>query len=248
MGKIGHKPSTAPRMTKRAPRMNIQDSSVDGGSNRRSGLRRLPSRRAAGPPSADRTCRYYKLFKPFDVLTQFTDEGGRATLKNYFPIPNVYPVGRLDRDSEGLILLTDDGPLAHRLTDPRFEHPRTYLAQVEQIPDESSLRALRQGPVLGDGPTRPIEATRVDGEPALPERPVPIRFRKNVPTAWLRLVLREGRNRQVRRMTAAVGHPTLRLVRVAIGSITLDGLLPGDWRELDETERRGLASPEGRAW
>jgi len=184
--------------------------------------------------------RYYKLFKPFDVLTQFTDEAGRATLKDYLPVPGVYPVGRLDRDSEGLILLTDDGPLAHRLTDPRHEHPKTYLAQVEKIPDEAALIALRRGIHLSDGPTRPVEVDRLDVEPDLPPRPVPIRFRKNVPTAWLRLVLREGRNRQVRRMTAAVGFPTLRLVRIAVGPITLGNLQPGDWSELDPVERLQL--------
>ena len=192
--------------------------------------------------------RYLKLFKPFDVLTQFTDEGGRTTLKDYVPIPGVYPVGRLDRDSEGLLLLTDDGPLAHRLTDPRHEHPKTYLAQVEKVPDESALDSLRRGILLPDGPTRPAEAELLETEPDLPDRPVPIRFRKNVPTAWLRLVLREGRNRQVRRMTAAVGFPTLRLVRVAVGPITLGGLRPGEWRELDPEERRGLLLLKGRAW
>jgi 23S rRNA pseudouridine2457 synthase len=181
------------------------------------------------------------LFKPYDVLTQFTDGSGRATLKEYVPVPGVYPVGRLDRDSEGLLLLTDDGGLAHRLTDPRFGHPRTYLAQVEHVPDEAALHRLRTGLVLADGPTRPAGAERLDAEPDLPPRPVPIRFRKNVPTAWLRLTLREGRNRQVRRMTAAVGHPTLRLVRVAIGPITLDGLAPGAWRDLTAEERAALA-------
>ncbi len=184
--------------------------------------------------------RYLKLFKPFDVLTQFTDEGGRATLKDLVPVPGVYPVGRLDRDSEGLLLLTDDGPLAHRLTDPRHEHPRTYLAQVERPPDPSALDALRRGVVLSDGPTRPAEVERLDDEPDLPPRPVPIRFRKNVPTAWIRLVIREGRNRQVRRMTAAVGHPTLRLVRVALGPIVLGDLRPGQWRDLSPDERRSL--------
>jgi pseudouridine synthase len=192
--------------------------------------------------------RYLKLFKPFDVLTHFTDEAGRATLKDYVPVPGVYPVGRLDRDSEGLLLLTDDGPLAHRLTDPRHEHPKTYLAQVEKVPDASALEALRRGIILADGPTRPVEAELLETEPDLPERPVPIRFRKNVPTAWLRLVLREGRNRQVRRMTAAVGYPTLRLVRVAVGPITLDGLQPGEWRELDVEERRGLLLLKRPAW
>jgi len=188
--------------------------------------------------------RYLKLFKPFDVLTQFTDGQGRATLKDLVAVPAVYPVGRLDRDSEGLLLLTDDGPLAHRLTDPRFEHPRTYLAQVERIPEPEALQTLRRGVMLADGPTRPVEADLVEAEPGLPERPVPIRFRKNVPTAWIRLVLREGRNRQVRRMTAAVGHPTLRLVRVAVGPVLLDGLRPGEWRDLSPDERGALGIRE----
>ena len=192
--------------------------------------------------------RYLKLFKPLDVLTQFTDEGGRATLKDYVPVPGVYPVGRLDRDSEGLLLLTDDGPLAHRLTDPRHEHPKTYLAQVEKVPDDHALDELRRGVGLSDGPTRPVEVELLESEPHLPERPVPIRFRKNVPTAWLRLVLREGRNRQVRRMTAAIGHPTLRLVRIAVGPILLDGLQPGEWRELTPEERRDLLLLKGREW
>jgi 23S rRNA pseudouridine2457 synthase len=184
--------------------------------------------------------RYLALFKPYDVLTQFTDAAGRATLKDFVAVPGVYPVGRLDRDSEGLLLLTDDGRLAHRLTDPRYEHPRTYLVQVERVPVAPALEALRRGVVLNDGPTRPVEVTLLDEPPSLPDRPVPIRFRKNVPTAWLRLVLREGRNRQVRRMTAAVGHPTLRLVRTAIGPIILGDLAPGDWRELTADERRAL--------
>jgi 23S rRNA pseudouridine2457 synthase len=184
--------------------------------------------------------RYVALFKPYDVLTQFTDASGRATLKDFVPLPGVYPVGRLDRDSEGLLLLTDDGRLAHRLTDPRFAHPRTYLVQVERIPGPPALEALRTGIDLADGRTRPAEAELLAGPPALPERPVPIRSRKQVPTAWLRLVLREGRNRQVRRMTAAVGHPTLRLVRVAIGAVTLGDLAPGRWRELTAAERAAL--------
>jgi len=184
--------------------------------------------------------RYFKLFKPYDVLCQFTDGEGRKTLKDYFPIAGLYPVGRLDRDSEGLVLLTDDGPLAHRLTDPRFGHPRTYLAQVERIPSSEALERLRRGVILGDGPTRPAEAV-LEPEPIeLPERPVPIRFRKNVPTAWLLLTLREGRNRQVRRMTASVGHPTLRLVRIAIGAVGLGDLVPGEYRELTEDEITAL--------
>jgi pseudouridine synthase len=184
--------------------------------------------------------RYLKFSKPYDVLTQFTDASGRTTLKDYVPVPGVYPAGRLDRDSEGLLLLTDDGRLAHRLTDPRFEHPKTYLAQVERVPGPEALEALRLGVELSDGPTRPAEVELLADPPALPDRPVPIRFRKNVPTAWLRLVLREGRNRQVRRMTAAVGHPTLRLVRVAIGPILLGDLQPGQWRDLEAVERGAL--------
>jgi pseudouridine synthase len=192
--------------------------------------------------------RYLKLFKPFDVLTQFTDESGRSTLKNFVKVPGVYPVGRLDRDSEGLLLLTDDGPLAHRLTDPRHDHPKTYLAQVEKIPDQAALESLRRGIQLADGPTKPVEVELLEAEPDLPERPVPIRFRKNVPTAWLRLVLREGRNRQVRRMTATVGFPTLRLVRIAVGPITLDGLQPGEWRDLSDQEKQALMSLKRRGW
>jgi 23S rRNA pseudouridine2457 synthase len=184
--------------------------------------------------------RYLALFKPYDVLTQFTDAAGRATLKDFVAVPGVYPVGRLDRDSEGLLLLTDDGGLAHRLTDPRYGHPRTYLVQVERVPDATALEALRRGVTLNDGPTRPADAALLREPPLLPDRPVPIRFRKNVPTAWLRLILREGRNRQVRRMTAAVGHPTLRLVRVAIGPIVLGALAPGCWRELTPGERAAL--------
>jgi 23S rRNA pseudouridine2457 synthase len=192
--------------------------------------------------------RYLKFYKPFDVLTQFTDESGRATLKDYVSVPGVYPVGRLDRDSEGLLILTDDGPLAHRLTDPRHDHPKTYLAQVERIPDETALALLRRGVKLSDGPTKPVEVELLETEPDLPERPVPIRFRKNVPTSWLRLVLREGRNRQVRRMTAAVGFPTLRLVRIGVGPIVLEGLQPGEWHDLSAEERRALLLWKGRGW
>jgi pseudouridine synthase len=191
--------------------------------------------------------RLIALFKPYDVLSQFTDAEGRATLKAFVPIPGIYPVGRLDRDSEGLILLTDDGALAHRLTDPRYEHPRTYLAQVERIPDDDALEQLRHWVELSDGPTRPVEVDRLADPPELPERAVPIRFRKSVPTAWIRLTLREGRNRQVRRMTAAVGHPTLRLVRVAIGPVSLGQLSPGEWRELSEPERLALQAIRDQA-
>ncbi len=184
--------------------------------------------------------RHVALYKPYGVLCQFRDTAGRATLNTLVPLAGIYPAGRLDRDSEGLLLLTDDGRLAHRLTDPRYEHPKTYLVQVERVPEAAALEALRRGILLNDGPTRPAEVELLSESPVLHERTVPIRFRKNVPTAWLRLTLREGRNRQVRRMTAAVGHPTLRLVRVAVGPISLGDLAPGQWRELAPTERTAL--------
>lgn len=206
--------------------------------------RRYPRPRPGPAPAAG--SRTIAFFKPYDVLTQFTDAAGRATLKDYVDVPGVYPAGRLDRDSEGLLLLTDNGPLAHRLTDPRFEHPKTYLVQVERLPEPAALDALRRGVVLNDGPTRPASVTLLDEAPDLPERPVPIRFRKNVPTAWLSLTIHEGRNRQVRRMTAAVGHPTLRLVRVAVGPVTLGTLQPGCWRDLTPEEAAALPRPAGR--
>jgi pseudouridine synthase len=180
------------------------------------------------------------LYKPYGVLCQFRDASGRPTLAPLVPIAGIYPAGRLDHDSEGLLLLTDDGRLAHRLTDPRFAHPKTYLVQIERVPEAKALESLRMGVPLRDGITRPAEVELLETEPLLPDRPVPIRFRKNVPTAWLRLSIKEGRNRQVRRMTAAVGHPTLRLVRVAIGPVTLGGLAPGQWRELSTQERAAL--------
>ena len=169
--------------------------------------------------------------KPYGVLCQFTDRSAppRPTLAGFGLPPGVYAAGRLDHDSEGLLLLTDDGALAHRLTDPRHKQPKTYWVQVEGEPDEAQLAALRSGVQLRDGPTRPAQAERID-PPALWPRDPPVRFRKTVPDAWLQLEIGEGRNRQVRRMTAAVGLPTLRLVRVAIGGHRLDGLLPGQWR------------------
>jgi 23S rRNA pseudouridine2457 synthase len=170
--------------------------------------------------------------KPFGVLSQFTDRGApdqRATLSDFIAMPGVYPAGRLDRDSEGLLLLTDDGALQARITEPRFKLPKTYLVQVEGIPDEAALAGLRRGVNLKDGRTRPAEAAIID-PPALWPRDPPVRFRKSVPDTWLRLVISEGRNRQVRRMTAAVGHPTLRLVRWQIGDWTLGDLAPGEWR------------------
>lgn len=172
--------------------------------------------------------------KPFGVLSQFTDRGtdtARATLSDYVAVPGVYPAGRLDRDSEGLLLLTDDGRLQARIAEPRFKMPKTYWAQVEGEPDEAALQALRRGVTLNDGQTLPAEADRID-DPQLWPRDPPVRFRKTVADCWLSLTIREGRNRQVRRMTAAVGHPTLRLVRARIGAWDLDGLQPGEWREI----------------
>ena len=169
--------------------------------------------------------------KPFGVLCQFTDRSTppRPTLAGFGLPPGIYPAGRLDFDSEGLLLLTDDGGLAHQLTDPRHKQPKTYWAQVEGEPVQSQLDALREGVLLNDGPTRHAQARRIEA-PVLWPRDPPVRHRKTVPDAWLELVLREGRNRQVRRMTAAVGLPTLRLVRVGVGQIRLDGLAPGQWR------------------
>ena len=167
------------------------------------------------------------------VLSQFTDWGSltpRATLSNFIEVPGVYPAGRLDRDSEGLLLLTDDGGVQARIADPAHKLPKTYLVQVEGVPDAAALARLRDGVVLKDGPTRPAEVDAID-TPALWPRVPPVRVRLSVPDRWLRLTIREGRNRQVRRMTAAVGHPTLRLVRWAVGEWTLDGIAPGEWRE-----------------
>lgn len=174
--------------------------------------------------------------KPYGVLPCFTDPAGRPTLADYIEVPGVYAAGRLDCDSEGLMILASDGALIHRITDPDHAWPKVYLVQVERIPDEDVLRRLRQGIMLKGVRTRPAGARLLSNEPELPERPVPIRYRKSVPTAWLELTIREGRNRQVRRMTAAVGHPTLRLVRVAIGPITLGTLRPGEWREVTRRE------------
>jgi len=179
--------------------------------------------------------------KPYGVLCQFTDRGepARRTLAEFGLPAGVYPAGRLDHDSEGLLLLTDDGALAHRITDPRHKLAKTYWVQVEGTPSPPQLAALRAGVALNDGPTRPAQA-RTIAPPALWPRDPPVRFRKTVPDAWLELAIREGRNRQVRRMTAAVGLPTLRLVRVAIGTHALGGLAAGDWREIAPgTERRG---------
>jgi 23S rRNA pseudouridine2457 synthase len=196
--------------------------------------------------------RYLLFYKPYNVLSQFTDNSPpdqrRSTLKDFIPVPDVYPVGRLDHDSEGLMLLTNHGQLQHRLSDPKFEHPRTYWVQVDRIPTEEALNQLRQGVKIQDYKTRPAHVSLIS-EPDFPPRDPPIRFRKNVPTAWIEITLTEGKNRQVRRMTAAVGFPTLRLVRVEIGisrnaaetqPLQLTGLTPGQWRDLTPEELNPL--------
>lgn len=187
------------------------------------------------------------FYKPYGVLSQFTPEGGHPTLADFGPFPrDVYPVGRLDADSEGLLLLTNDKNLQHRLTEPKFGHERTYWAQVERVPTPEALQRLARGVTIGAHRTSPATVRLLDAEPVLPARSVPIRYRKNIPTAWIELVLTEGKNRQVRRMTAAVGHPTLRLVRVGIVFLTLEGLQPGEWRQLTTTEVRRLEDVVGR--
>lgn len=170
--------------------------------------------------------------KPFGVLSQFTDEAGHPGLKHYLSEPGVYPAGRLDHDSEGLLLLTDDGQLNQQIANPRHKLEKTYLAQVERCPDEAALEKLRHGVVLNDGPTRPAKARVIDEPDWLWPRTPPVRYRAAIPTAWLELTITEGRNRQVRRMTAAVGFPTLRLLRVQIGDWHLNELAPGQWRSL----------------
>jgi 23S rRNA pseudouridine2457 synthase len=196
--------------------------------SRPSSVRQRPRRLPKAAPAAPRLLLFNK---PFDVLTQFSGGDGRATLKDFIDVPGVYPAGRLDRDSEGLLLLTSDGGLQARIADPRHKLPKTYWVQVEGEADETQLQRLRDGVELNDGMTLPAAARRL-AEPELWPRDPPVRFRKSVPTCWLELIIREGRNRQVRRMTAAVGLPTLRLVRVQIGPWGLDGLQPGEWREV----------------
>jgi len=189
---------------------------------------------------------YIAFNKPYGMLSQFS--GSDRTLKEYIPVRRVYPAGRLDQDSEGLLLLTDDGQLQHRLTDPKFAHPRTYWVQVERVPDENALRQLREGVVIQNYRTRPAQVRLLGEEPQLTPRDPPIRFRKNVPTAWLEITLIEGRNRQVRRMTAAVGYPTLRLVRIAMGELWLNELEieTGEWKELTARELERLEALPGK--
>ncbi|ACK65413.1 pseudouridine synthase [Rippkaea orientalis PCC 8801] len=195
----------------------------------------------------------YILFnKPYGVLCQFTDTDNpnspRPTLKDYIPLPDIYSVGRLDFDSEGLLLLTNNGRLKHRLSHREFSHPRTYWVQVERIPDEIALDRLRQGVLIKDYCTRPAQIKLLATEPNLSPRNPPIRYRKTVPTAWLEITLTEGRNRQVRRMTAAIGYPTLRLIRISMGfkigktleKLSLGDLKPGEWREATQLERHSL--------
>jgi 23S rRNA pseudouridine2457 synthase len=173
------------------------------------------------------------LNKPYGVICQFSPSGGRRTLKDFVPVPGVYPAGRLDTDSEGLVLLTDDGVLQARIADPRHELEKTYWAQVEGTPDEIALQGLRRGIDLGDFVTRPAQARRIEEPAGLWPREPPIRYRRDIPTAWLEIALREGRNRQVRRMTAKAGFPTLRLVRSRVGPWELGGLVPGEWRDVE---------------
>ena len=189
--------------------------------------------------------RYIVFHKPFGVLSKFSDREGRLTLAKYIPVPDVYPAGRLDMKSEGLLLLSDDRRVLHRVTDPRWKLPKTYLVLVEGVPGDEALRRLRSGVVIKGYRTAPAKAEILPVSPEVPPRPV----RAYGPTTWLRLTLREGKKHQVRRMTAAVGHPTLRLIRVAIGPISLGNLQPGEWRELTIGERmalfQALQIPEG---
>ena len=186
--------------------------------------------------------RYLLLNKPYEVLTQFTDEQGRATLKDFVPVPNVYPVGRLDYDSEGLLLLTDDNQLQHCLSDPRFKVPKTYWAQVEGLVSEAALQRLRQGVQIKEGLTAPGEAAEMPEPVHLWPRTPGIRYRASIPTSWLEIKISQGMNRQVRKMCAAVGLPCLRLVRAALAGLSLGGLQPGEWRDLTPAEVASLRS------
>lgn len=178
--------------------------------------------------------------KPYKVLSSFTDPENRPVLGDYIDVPGIYVAGRLDYDSEGLMLLTSDGHLAHRITHPRYKLPKIYLAQVEHIPNEGALRQLRHGVIIKEKRTHPAKIELLPDQPVLFPRSTPIRYRPNIPTTWLKITLKEGRNRQIRRMTAVVGHPTLRLIRIAIGPIRLSRLKPGEWRDLTQVELKML--------
>jgi len=186
------------------------------------------------PAQPPRPRRYLLVYKPYDVLSEFSDAEGRATLTAFVPVTGLEPAGRLDQDSEGLLLLTDDGELAHQLTHPSYHVPKTYLVQVEGAPGKDALDRLRRGVLVKGETTAAAEVDLMERAPDLPERQPPVR--SDVETAWLRMVIREGKKRQIRHMTAAVGHPTLRLVRVAIGPLTLRGLAPGEWRDVEGEE------------
>ncbi len=179
---------------------------------------------------------YVAFYKPYGILSQFTDEGGHKGLSGFSLPSEIYAAGRLDHDSEGLLLLTNDGKMIKKLLDPVFAHPRTYLAQVDGAITDQAVERLRKGVVIKNYKTKPCQAEILSFEPDLPPRDPPIRFRKNIPTSWIRLTLNEGKNRQVRHMTAAVGFPTLRLVRVAIGNLTLQGLVPGQWKNVQKND------------
>ena len=190
----------------------------------------------AGRPRSSTVILFHK---PYGVVTQFTGGPGERTLADYINIRDVYAAGRLDKDSEGLLLLTDDGGLQHRLSHPKFEKSKTYWVQVEGVPSEAALSEIRHGVRLKDYCTKPAEVRLID-EPVAPPRDPPVRYRNEIPTSWIELVITEGKNRQVRRMTAAVGFPTLRLIRVAIGSLRIDGLSPGQWRIVTSAELASL--------
>ncbi len=191
----------------------------------------------ASKPKFKSAKQYFLFYKPYAVLCQFSPEGEKQTLKDFLSLSkDVYPVGRLDYESEGLLLLTNDTDVKNQLTHPKFGHPKTYLAQVERLPADEALDNLRRGVVIEGDRTKPAEVELLNKEPALPARPVPIRFRKNIPTAWLKITIREGRNRQVRKMTAAVGHPTLRLMRIRIANLEMGDLKPGEQRTVQRKE------------